>query len=173
MNPLALAPSDLLGRLFLEQGGQVQQLRSARTKVLDATEGSYQALFDPDLPGSLSLEERLLVAFYASALTPQAQLAAHYRERLHGALLEPGVLPALAADDLSRLNAPRLLALLSFTRSLIRNPVEGDRLALERLLQAGLEPIDVVTLGQLVAFLAYQVRLASGLAALQALEHGQ
>ena len=48
-------------------------------------------------------------------------------------------------------------------------PVEGDRQALTALLDAGLETIDVVTLGQLIAFISYQVRLASGLKALEQL----
>ena len=63
--------------------------------------------------------------------------------------------------------------MLGFTRTLVRNPVEGDREALNALLAAGLETIDVVTLGQLIAFISYQVRLAAGLSALQALEPAQ
>ena len=54
---------DLLDRLLLDAGGPVQQLRQARAKVVSATQGSYETLFDPDLPGNLSPEERLLVAW--------------------------------------------------------------------------------------------------------------
>lgn len=141
------ATPDLLDRLLLTAGGPVQQLRQARGKVVSATQGSYEALFDADLPGNLSLEERLLVAWYACRLTPHAPLA--------------------------ELQSPRLQAMLGFTRTLVRNPVEGDREALNALLAAGLETIDVVTLGQLIAFISYQVRLAAGLSALQALEPAQ
>lgn len=146
---------DLLTRLLLSEHSPVQGLRQARAKVSDATEGSYQALFAENLPGSLSLQERLLVAEYACQLTPQPELAAHYLERLQ----------ALPATQ----DSPRLKAILDFTRTLVLAPVEGDRQALTPLLDAGLETIDVVTLGQLIAFISYQVRLASGLKALEQL----
>lgn len=146
---------DLLTRLVLGADSPVQGLRQARAKVTDATEGSYQALFAEDLPGSLSLQERLLVAEYASQLTPQPELAAHYLQRLQ----------ALPASE----DSPRLKAILDFTRTLVLAPVEGDRQALTALLDAGLETVDVVTLGQLIAFISYQVRLASGLKALEQL----
>lgn len=148
---------DVLNRLLLADDSPVRALRDQRAKVVSATEGSYQALFDPDLPGGLSLEERLQVALYACELTPQAQLAAHYRERLQALSVEPA--------------SERLKLILDFTRTLVLAPVEGDRQALTRLLDAGLTPVDVVTLGQLIAFISYQVRLAIGLTALQALEH--
>lgn len=167
------ATPDLLDRLLLTAGGPVQQLRQARGKVVSATQGSYEALFDADLPGNLSLEERLLVAWYACRLTPHAPLAAHYREPLHLLATDPQTLAAVEQDALTELQSPRLQAVLGFTRTLVRNPVEGDREALNGLLAAGLETIDVVTLGQLIAFISYQVRLAAGLSALQALEPAQ
>ena len=80
MNSPALP--DLLTRLVLGEASPVRGLRQARAKVTDATEGSYQALFAADLPGSLTLQERLLVAEYACQLTPQPELAAHYLQRL-------------------------------------------------------------------------------------------
>ena len=154
MNSPALP--DLLTRLVLGETSPVRGLRQARAKITDATEGSYQALFAADLPGSLTLQERLLVAEYASQLTPQPELAAHYLERLQG---------FTAPQD-----SPRLKAILDFTRTLVLTPVEGDRQALKALLDAGLETVDVVTLGQLIAFISYQVRLASGLKALEQLQ---
>lgn len=170
---ISSATSDLLDRLLLTAGGPVQQLRQVRGKVVSATQGSYEALFDADLPGNLSLEERLLVAWYACRLTPHAPLAAHYREPLHLLATDPQTLAAVEQDALTELQSPRLQAVLGFTRTLVRNPVEGDREALNALLAAGLETIDVVTLGQLIAFISYQVRLAAGLSALQALEPAQ
>ena len=167
------ATPDLLDRLLLTAGGPVQQLRQVRGKVVSATQGSYEALFDADWPGNLSLEERLLVAWYACRLTPQAPLAAHYREPLQLLATDAQTLAAVEQDALAELQSTRLQAMLGFTRTLVRNPVEGDREALNALLAAGLETIDVVTLGQLIAFISYQVRLAAGLSALQALEPAQ
>lgn len=159
MTSHTVEPADLLDELLLPVGSAVRTLRQARGKVVSATEGSYQALFDPQLPGSLSVEERLQVALHVCELTPAQALAAHYLQRLD----EVGAPPETS----------RLTAILDFTRVLVLNPVEGDRAALERLLAAGLTVVDVVTLGQLIAFLSYQVRLAAGLGALQALEAGR
>jgi CMD domain protein len=137
-------------------------VRHARDKVAAATQGSYEALFDPALPGGLTLAERLLVALHACRLTPAPELAAHYEERLRAA----GV-------DAHLIDAPdnaRLQAILTFTRTLIEKPVEGDRAALLALSAAGLSTPAVVTLSQLIAFLSYQTRLVAGLRAMKALE---
>jgi len=162
------AARDLVDQLVgLKADSAAYAVRHQRDKVAAATQGSYDALFDPALPG-LTLAERLLVALYAARLTPSPALAAHYRQRLVEAgasaadiqVAESGK-PADAAD-------PRLAAILEFTRKLIEKPVEGDEAALKTLPAAGVSTPAVVTLSQLVAFLSYQVRLVAGLQAMQA-----
>ncbi|HAP25255.1 MAG TPA: carboxymuconolactone decarboxylase, partial [Achromobacter sp.] len=72
---------DLVDQLVgLTPGSQTFDVRHKRDKVAAATQGSYDALFDPALPG-LSLADRLLVALYATRITPSPLLAAHYRAR--------------------------------------------------------------------------------------------
>ena len=84
---------DIVDQLVgLAPGTQTFDVRHKRDKVAAATQGSYDALFDPALPG-LSLAERLLVALYAARLTPSPALAAHYRQRL----VEAGASAAEAA----------------------------------------------------------------------------
>ncbi len=162
------AARDLVDQLVgLKADSAAYAVRHQRDKVAAATQGSYDALFDPALPG-LTLAERLLVALYAARLTPSPALAAHYHQRLVEAgasaadiqVAESGK-PADAAD-------PRLAAILEFTRKLIEKPVEGDEAALKTLPAAGVSTPAVVTLSQLVAFLSYQVRLVAGLQAMQA-----
>jgi uncharacterized protein YciW len=63
-----------------------------------------------------------------------------------------------------------LLAMLNFTHALITEPVKADQAALLTLQEAGLSTPEIVTLAQLIAFISYQVRLAAGLSAMQALE---
>jgi uncharacterized protein YciW len=137
-------------------------VRHARDKVAAATQGSYEALFDPELAGGLTLAERLLVALHACRLTPAPELAAHYEDRLRGAGIDPALIEASGSA--------RLKAILDFTRTLIERPVEGDRDALLALPAAGLSTPAVVTLSQLIAFLSYQTRLVAGLKAMKALE---
>ncbi len=160
----ASPPGDLIDTLLeLSPDG----VRHTRSKVLAATQGSYDLFFDPALAGGLSLQERLLVALHACHLTPQPLLSEHYQQQLQAlGDAELGV-QAVLANDLSGLPT-RLAAILRFTGTLIEAPVEGDRQALERLHEAGLSTPEIVTLAQLVAFLSYQVRLAAGLLALNA-----
>ncbi len=161
---------DIVDQLVgLTPGTSTFDVRHKRDKVAAATQGSYDALFDPALPG-LPLADRLLVALYATRITPSPLLAAHYRARAVEAgvpaadiaVAESGK-PADAAD-------PRLAAILEFTRKLIENPVEGDEAALKTLPAAGVSTPAVVTLSQLIAFLSYQTRLVAGLVAMKAAE---
>ncbi|MGY8527556.1 CMD domain protein [Paracidovorax citrulli] len=164
----ATVNADLIDRLAgLQAGGATHTLRHRRDKVANATQGSYDALFDPALPG-LTLDERLSVALYAARLTPAAELLAHYRERLQQAGADAARIDAIAQGDVQTVEPARLRAMLAFTRALIEKPVEGDRDALLTLPAAGLSTPEVVTLAQLIAFLSYQVRLVAGLRALDA-----
>jgi uncharacterized protein YciW len=160
---------DLVDRLTgLQAGGGLHAVRHQRAKVADATQGSYDALFDPALPG-LPLIDRLLVALYASVLTPAPELAAHYRERLQHEGAEAALIAAVEHDTPEKVQAPALRAILRFTRTLILDPVAGDRAALLTLPAAGVSTPAVVAVSQLIAFLSYQVRLVAGLAAMKAL----
>ena len=151
----------------LNDGSATHALRHAREKVATATQGSYDALFGPALPGRLTLGERLLVALYACRLTPAPELAEHYRARLADTPVDANALQAVEHGDVDTLADPRLRAILTFTRTLIERPIEGDRDALLRLPAGGLATADVVTLAQLIAFLSYQTRLVAGLRALR------
>ncbi|MDF3889362.1 CMD domain protein [Cupriavidus basilensis] len=164
------ATADLVDRVAgLAAGSATHALRHQRDKVAVSTQGSYDALFDPALPG-LALTERLLVALYAARLTPAPELAAHYRERLGEAGADAALVAIAGQGDPASLADPRLRAMLAFTRTLIENPVAGDEAALKTLPAAGLATPDVVTLAQLIAFLSYQVRLVAGLKALKTLQ---
>ncbi|WP_333903635.1 CMD domain protein [Achromobacter insolitus] len=161
---------DLVDRLIgLAPGAKTYEVRHFREKVAAATQGSYDALFDPQLPG-LSLAERLLVALYATCITPSPLLAAHYRARLTDAGATPADIAVAESGKPSDAATPRLAAILEFTRKLIEKPVEGDEAALKTLPAAGVSTPAVVTLSQLIAFLSYQVRLVAGLQAMKDLE---
>ncbi|MEO7152455.1 MAG: peroxidase-related enzyme [Burkholderiaceae bacterium] len=149
----------------------VSAVRHQRDKVVAATQGSYDAIFDAALPG-LSMGERLLAAHRVACLSGSAALQAHYRDRL------------LAGDrpnevQLAALNGEpvpgdgRLQTILAFTRTLTERPVDGDRAALLTLPAAGLDTAEVVVLAQLIGFVAYQVRVLAGLQAMAAAPVGE
>ncbi|MGJ7573048.1 CMD domain-containing protein [Variovorax sp. RB2P76] len=154
----------------LAAGSAAHAVRHQRDKVVAATQGSYDALFDPQLSGP-PLAERLLAAHAIARSADSAALQAHYRARLDA--LAPLSAAQQAAADGAPVEAlgadPRLQAVLAFTRTLTDRPVEGDREALLKLPAAGLSTPEVVALAQLIAFVAYQVRVVAGLQALAAL----
>ncbi|QGZ57101.1 CMD domain-containing protein [Paraburkholderia acidiphila] len=161
---------DIIDRVAdLTPGSTTHALRHQRAKVVEATQGSYVALFDPAL-GGLTLVERLLVALYASRLAPSPALVAHYRAELAAHEVDAVTLAAVETGAPEDLSAPRLRAILAFTRTLIENPVAGDKAALQTLPAAGLTTPAIVALAQLIAFLSYQTRLVAGLQALKQLE---
>jgi uncharacterized protein YciW len=116
----------------------------------------------------LSLTERLLVALYACTLSNAPALAEHYAERLASSNADRAVIDQIVQGSIQT-QEPRLRAMLSFTRTLIESPIDGDKTALERLPAAGISTPAVVALAQLIAFLSYQIRLTAGLHALQVL----
>lgn len=150
---------DLIDTLVpLQEGSVLHVVRHQRDKVVAATQGSHDALFDPALPG-LGLAERLQVALRIAQLSGSTVLQRHYEQQLQ----------ALPAQPVGSEPLPgRLQAALDFAATLATKPVEGDKAALLRLPAAGLATADVVALAQLIAYVAYQLRVVAGLQALQA-----
>jgi uncharacterized protein YciW len=160
--------TDIVDRIAgLTPGSLTYATRHKRDKVASATQRSYEALFDPALP-DLSLTDRLLVALYACTLSKAPALATHYAERLASIDADRAVIDQIA-QGLIDVQEPRLRAMLTFTRTLIEAPIDGDKTALELLPAAGIPTPAVVALAQLIAFLSYQIRLTAGLRALQVL----
>ncbi|GFM79959.1 hypothetical protein PSCICN_06510 [Pseudomonas cichorii] len=166
-NETLSASADIVDRAAgLDVGSATYAVRQVRGKVVAATQGSFETIFDPSLNTSLPLEERLLLALYACQLSAQQALADFYLARLQQAQLPESWLGALNPVLPEAFASVRLQGMLEFTRRLTVNPVEGDREALAALQASGLDTPSVVVIAQLLAFIAYQVRLTSGLSAL-------
>ncbi len=163
--------NDLVDRIVgLKPGSTTYDVRHKREKVAAATQGSYDALFSTALDSDISLTERLLVALYACRITPSSELATHYRERLMHIGCDAMLVEMADRNEPADFTNKRLAAMLQFTKTLIENPVEGDKSALLALPAAGISTPAVVALSQLIAFLSYQIRLVAGLKAMKASE---
>ena len=149
----------------LAPGMPLHAVRHQRDKVVQATQGSYEALLSPSLEG-LSVQERWLVGWYAARLTPCPALELHYHAQLDDSW-SSDVLTLVSEDRLADLQDTRLRAVLQFVRALITKPITGDQALLHTLPAAGLSTPAVVALAQWIAFLSYQARLVSGLQALK------
>jgi uncharacterized protein YciW len=144
---------DLLNAIIgAPPGSPLAALRAQRPDILRHTQGSHDVLLSPDDPGGLSLAERALVARRVAELSPHAALTTHYQ-----ALLDARGTPAAG---------PRTAAILAHAERVAAAPGSATKAHLEALAAVGLQARDIVALAQLVAFVAYQVRVAVGLSLL-------
>ncbi|AZQ54703.1 CMD domain-containing protein [Burkholderia cenocepacia] len=162
----AAAPDTIDAAAGLREGDAIAALRRARGKVLLHTQLSEAALFDPALP-DLSLIERLHAARYVARQSNAHALADIYRTRLLDA---GGTLDDIEHADADAFDAlPRRLgAILLHAKRLTHAPADARASDLDTLKSAGLTTPAIVALSQLVAFVAYQLRVAAAARALQA-----
>ena len=137
----------------LRPGDRLYSARRFRTKVVNATQASHDAILLQAVPG-LAVADRLRVAAHACDAADAPALARHYRDLL------------AAAADAQVPSSPALPAMLQFAAMLTTDPRRGDRAAVAALKVAGLDDAAIVALAQLVAFLSYQTRVVAGLRAL-------
>ena len=109
-------------------------------------------LLSPEEPGGLSLAERAIVARRVAEIFVHPALTAHYQ-----ALVDARGEPA---------DRPRVAAILAHAERLASAPGSAAKAHLVALEAVGLSAREIVALTQLVAFVAYQVRVAVGLSLL-------
>lgn len=178
-------------------GSALDRVRANRQAARDNAQLSYEALFAPADPGTVSLSERFALASFVAGLHRDAEIGKFYGNQF-AALAEANLVAAIGDEvrrgetsgpygrypegPLSAENAPgishrvaegnrrvlgeRLSAALEHAHLLVFRPRNSSPEALQALLDAGWSTTDVVTLSQLVAFLAFQIRVVVGLRAL-------
>jgi uncharacterized protein YciW len=145
--------ADLLNAIIgARPGSALAALRAQRGDILRHTQGSHDVLLSPADPDGLSLAERALAAQRVAALAGHVALAAHYQT-----LLDARGAPA---------TGPRIAAILAHAERLAVAPGSATKAHLAALEAVGLQARDIVALAQLVAFVAYQVRVAVALSLL-------
>lgn len=179
-------------------GSALDAIRARRPAAREHTQRSYEVLLTPAEPGEMSEVERFAVAAYVAGIHASAEMSAHYGPGLESrapALAGP-IAAAIAATRTSGpyghfptgpLNAedqdgpafevapelaaalgPRLAAALAHAHFLVFHPRDAAAQAFQPLLDAGWSTTGIVTLSQLVSFLAYQIRVVGGLRVLAA-----
>jgi uncharacterized protein YciW len=147
------AGADLLNTIIgASAGSALAALRAQRGEILRHTQGSHDVLLSPEDPGGLSLAERAVVARCVAELSAHVALTRHYQ-----ALLDTRGGPP---------KGPRTGAILAHAERLATAPGSATKAHLGALEAVGLQARDIVALAQLVAFVAYQVRVAVGLSLL-------
>ncbi|MEZ3159006.1 CMD domain protein [Microbacterium sp. BWT-B31] len=177
--------------------GLVAAVRARRPVTRAQLQASHDALFAPVDDAEFPVAERALVAAFATRLTADDATAAHYADLAAGADAQRAAVVAalgagsattgpfgtyreeglveestegrrLAIDSAARdALGERLAAALEHTHLLVYRPREAAGDALDRLLESGWSIDGIVTLSQLVSFLAFQQRVVAGLRVLE------
>jgi CMD domain protein len=174
-------------------GSALDQIRGARPETRLNAQKSFLALFEPEQPGGVGLRERYAVAAFVAGLHGDKIIAAFYAAGLAAHdedlakviadLVQTGVTtgpygsyppgpltteavagPIWKPDERQRTQlGARLAAVLEHAHLLVFHPRDASVAALQVLLAAGWTATDIVTVSQLVAFLAFQIRTIAGL----------
>jgi CMD domain protein len=178
-------------------GSRLDELRAHRPAAREQAQATYDALFTPVDDSAMSSVERRAVAAFTAAVFDVPAAEQHYSRLLieadpavaaavtdavelgrgagpYGSFggelsaeSQPGpelILTPQLADALG----VRLTAALQHTHLLALHPRDSSRERLQALVDAGWSADGIVTLSQLVSFLAFQVRVVAGLAVLAA-----
>jgi CMD domain protein len=149
--------------LGITPGSKLAELRAARPVLVKATQGSHEALFEPDDLGGVSHRERDGLALRIAVLTPSPDLVRWHRERLAAQGESAATIAAFEqGPDGAGLTA-REVALLRHADILANTPGEASPAAIAALKVAGFTARDIVTISQLIAFVSFQARLIVGL----------
>lgn len=158
-----IVEDDTINRLAgITPASPLGHLRAQRPDIIRHAEGSYRALLDPVDPGKVSLVERNLIALRVALLTGSTRLAEWHSARLLGSGVDEAVVAA-AGDLDSPLLTPRERVILRHVDLLATAPATATAIDIAYLTAAGLEPQEIVTISQLIAFLSFQVRTLFGL----------
>ena len=158
------ANADVIDRLAgIAPGSKLAQLRAERPVLVAATQGSHQALFEPDDLGGVSHRERDGLALRIAVLTPSPELVAWHRERLQAQGEDAATIAAFERGPVGAGLTTREVALLRHADILANTPGQATPADIAALKTVGFSPRDIVTISQLIAFVSFQARLLVGL----------
>ncbi|WP_115685237.1 alkylhydroperoxidase domain protein [Corynebacterium senegalense] len=172
--------------LLADAPADIAALRRRRPEAVDNAEASFRALLEPADAAGFPQAWRYAVAAFVAGVTGQPAALAFYRDLLadeaEGAEADlPGALPGAVDTAIARGAStgpysgggfvefgavpgldPRLAAGLDFAHLLTFHPKDASPAAIGHLQEAGWGDDAIVSLAQLVAFLAFQLRVAHG-----------
>ena len=144
-------------------GSKLARLRAERPVLVAATQGSHQALFEPEDLGSVSHRERDGLALRVAVLTPSSELVAWHRERLAAQGEDSATIAAFERGPEGAGLTAREVATLHHADIVANTPGKARPDDIAALKAAGFSPRDIVTISQLIAFVSFQARLLVGL----------
>lgn len=147
-------------------GSPAARLREQRPDLTRFSQASYESLLEPETDDGLPRKEREMVALRVALLTPDERLAKWHEDRLAAGSETAATVSAVTdfpavSPDLT----PREVAILRHTDLVTFRPTDAEPSDIEALRAVGLSTLEIVTLSQLIAFVAFQVRVLAALRA--------
>lgn len=156
--------SDVIDHLAgITPGSKLARLRAERPVLVKATQGSHEALFEPQDLGGVSHRERDGLALRIAVLTPSPELVTWHRDRLAAQGQDTATIAAFEQGPDGAGLTTREVALLRHADILANTPGNATPADIAALKAAGFTPRDIVTISQLIAFVSFQARLLVGL----------
>jgi uncharacterized protein YciW len=147
---------------------RIRHLREAKPQQIADLQLYYDALFAPE-PASLDaldLKTRALVAIRVAAQTRSQAVVAWYSDLARAAGARDTELAAITDLDRVPAEPAPLAAAIRRADQIATAPASAERDDIDALKAAGLSPAAILSLSQVIAFVAYQVRFLAILRAL-------
>lgn len=157
----ALNSSTIARIAGLNPDGETMAALRIREKVIAMTEAAEAASLAPQDPGGLSHDLRAALASRAARMNGNHGLAEYYRGKVKDEAFQDYADPHFHGQD------DHMKALLSFADKVTATPRDATEDDISDLKSAGLSDPDIVRLCELIAFLAYQYRVITGLALME------
>ncbi|MEM9223539.1 MAG: hypothetical protein AAGB11_14225 [Pseudomonadota bacterium] len=139
------------------EDGAVALALKERANILAMTEDAQAAVLTPREVGGFPHDMRAALAARIASLHQEEALAAAHRERIG----DGGYAPL--SDPAHPGTTPRDTALLSFVDKAAASPKDMASGDISALQASGMGDADIVRLCEIIAFLAYQLRVIAGL----------
>lgn len=152
----------------IAEGSPLAALRAQRPDAKQYTQGSDEALLNPEDVSGVSLIEREAIGLRIGTLTKNLAVTTRHRNRLNELQADAAIIHAAVSNTVAQASSlsPRLSAILHFTTTLTLSPRLASPVDIAQLRDAGVSDAQIVTIAQLISYLNYQVRLLAGLRAL-------
>lgn len=137
--------------------GGVEAALAHRANILEMTQGAEDAVLSPRDTGAFGHDVRAALAARMARLDAEEALARTFEARMDRRDVE-----ALAHPSHDGAGTPHE-TLLSFVDKAAASPKDIAETDIARLKAAGMADADIVRLCELIAFLAYEIRLIAGL----------
>lgn len=154
-----LFETTLLGAAGVAPDSDVARVVSTRAKVIEMTQAAENAVLRPKDVGVFAHDLRAAIAARVANLAGDATLAAHY-------LADAGQYAALADPNVSG-TEQGWETILAFVDKVANQTSAVSAADICKLQAAEISDADIVRLCELVAFLAYQIRIVDGLRLMQ------